>query len=106
VPDVTQPVVPVGGTYTYAFTAEPAAAYVYHSHHHTAVQEPTGLYGVLVIDPQPGRALAQRDAQYARDYLQVVSEVGGAWVFHCHILSHVANQGAEPGGMITVLKVS
>jgi FtsP/CotA-like multicopper oxidase with cupredoxin domain len=29
----------------------------------------------------------------------------GTWVFHCHILSHVANKGVEPGGMITVIKV-
>ena len=29
-----------------------------------------------------------------------------AVLFHCHILSHVANQGVEPGGMLTVLKVS
>lgn len=30
----------------------------------------------------------------------------GTWVFHCHILSHVANHGVEPGGMITVIKVA
>lgn len=30
----------------------------------------------------------------------------GTWVFHCHILSHVANKGVEPGGMITALKVT
>jgi FtsP/CotA-like multicopper oxidase with cupredoxin domain len=188
VPDVTQPVVPVGGTYTYEFTATPAGTYVYHTHHNTATQEPKGLYGVLIIDPKPGSAEAAREAQYARDYLQVISEFSGyftingkafpatevlearlgekvrlrlvnlgqtahpmhlhgyhfrivgadgvpvegpplvkdtiniapgerydlefvadnpgTWVFHCHILSHVASQGVEPGGMITVLKVS
>ena len=169
-------------------TAAPAGTFVYHSHHNAAVQEPKGLYGVLLIDPAPGSALAERDARYDRDYVQVVSEFGGyftvngkafpatdvleakpgervrlrlinlgqalhpmhlhgyhfkivgtdgypvegpplvkdtvtvgpgerydlefvadnpgTWVFHCHILSHVANQGVEPGGMITVLKVS
>jgi FtsP/CotA-like multicopper oxidase with cupredoxin domain len=188
VPDVTQPVIPAGGTHTYEFTATPAGTYVYHTHHNTATQEPKGLYGVLIIDPKPGSAEALRDAQYARDYLQVISEFGGyyvingkafpatealearigekvrirlvnlgqtahpmhlhgyhfrivgadgvpvegpplvkdtiniapgerydlefvadnpgTWVFHCHILSHVANQGVEPGGMITVLKVT
>ena len=30
----------------------------------------------------------------------------GAWVFHCHILSHVQNKGVEPGGMISVFKVA
>jgi FtsP/CotA-like multicopper oxidase with cupredoxin domain len=37
--------------------------------------------------------------------LEVVADNPGTWVFHCHILTHVANQGVEPGGMITVLKV-
>lgn len=30
----------------------------------------------------------------------------GTWVFHCHILSHVQNHGVEPGGMLTVIKVT
>ena len=188
VPDVTQPTIKRGESYTYEFTAAPAGTFVYHSHHNAAVQEPKGLYGVLIIDPAPGSALAERDARYDRDYVQVVSEFGGyftvngkafpatdvleakpgervrlrlinlgqalhpmhlngyhfkivgtdgypvegpplvkdtvtvgpgerydlefvadnpgTWVFHCHILSHVANQGVEPGGMLTVLKVS
>lgn len=154
----------------------------------SAVQEPKGLYGVLIIDPKPGSPEAARHAQYARDYIQVVSEFGGyftingkafpatevleakqgekvrlrvinlgqalhpmhlhgyhfkivgtdgymvegppltkdtvtvgpverydlefvadnpgTWVFHCHILSHVGNQGVEPGGMISLLKVT
>jgi FtsP/CotA-like multicopper oxidase with cupredoxin domain len=38
--------------------------------------------------------------------LEFVADNPGTWVFHCHILSHVANQGVEPGGMLTVLKVS
>jgi FtsP/CotA-like multicopper oxidase with cupredoxin domain len=188
VSDVTQPAIKRGERFSYEFTAEPSGTFVYHTHHNAASQEPKGLYGVLIVDPKPGSAEAQRDAQYAHDYLQVVSEFGsyftvngkafpatpvleaktgekvrlrlinlgqalhpmhlhghhfkivgtdgyavegpplvkdtvivgpgerydlefvadnpGAWLFHCHILSHVANQGVEPGGMITVLKVS
>lgn len=188
VPDVTQPAIPPGGTYTYEFVAEPAGTYIYHSHYNSAVQEPKGLYGILIIDPKPGSAEAQRDAQYAHDYLQVLSEFGGyfvinghafpatepleakvgervrlrlinigqtihpmhlhgyhfrivgtdgvpvegpplvkdtlsiapgerydlefladnpgTWLFHCHILAHVTNQGVEPGGMISILKVT
>jgi FtsP/CotA-like multicopper oxidase with cupredoxin domain len=187
VPDVTQPVIPVGGSYSYEFTATPAGTYTYHSHHNSQVQETKGLYGILIIDPKPGTAEAKRDAQYQRDYLQVISEFNGyylvnghsfpatdvltakvgekvrlrlvnlgqmahpmhlhgfhfkivgtdgfpvegpplvkdtvligpgerydlevvpdkagLWVFHCHILSHVQNDGVEPGGMLTVLKV-
>jgi uncharacterized cupredoxin-like copper-binding protein len=80
VPDVTQKTIKVGETYTYEFTAEPAGTFVYHSHHNTAVQEPMGLYGVLIIDPKPGSAQAQRDAGYARDVVQVVSEFQGYYM--------------------------
>ena len=38
--------------------------------------------------------------------LEVTAKTPGTWVFHCHILSHVANKGVEPGGMITVIQVS
>jgi manganese oxidase len=188
VPDVTQPAIKVGESYTYEFPAEPAGTYMYHSHHNSAVQEPMGLYGLFIIDPKPGSTLAQRDAEYTTDVVQVLSEfqgyftvngkafpatepitakvgekirirlvnlgqtshpmhlhgfhfkiVGtdgrpvlgpplekdvvniapgerydlefvadnpGTWVFHCHILSHVANKGVEPGGMISVISVS
>ncbi len=41
-----------------------------------------------------------------RNDLEFVADNPGTWVFHCHILSHVANKGVEPGGMLTVLKVS
>ncbi|MBI4492948.1 MAG: multicopper oxidase domain-containing protein [Chloroflexi bacterium] len=37
--------------------------------------------------------------------LEFVAENPGTWVFHCHLLSHVTNNGVEPGGMITVIKV-
>jgi FtsP/CotA-like multicopper oxidase with cupredoxin domain len=37
--------------------------------------------------------------------LEVQTKNPGTWVFHCHILSHVQNQGKEPGGMISVFKV-
>ena len=38
--------------------------------------------------------------------LEFTADNPGTWVFHCHILNHVTNQGVEPGGMITVLKVT
>jgi FtsP/CotA-like multicopper oxidase with cupredoxin domain len=37
--------------------------------------------------------------------LEITANNPGTWVFHCHILSHVANRGVEPGGMISVFKV-
>jgi manganese oxidase len=38
--------------------------------------------------------------------LLMTADNPGTWLFHCHILTHVQNHGVEPGGMITVLKVS
>src|SRR5687767_13956577 len=188
VPDVTQPAIKPGESFTYEFTAAPAGTYMYHSHHNSAVQEPAGLHGVVIIDPKPGSPEAVRDAAFDHDVLQVLNEFNGyftingkafpatepikvkvgekvrirlvnlgqalhpmhlhgyhfkvigtdgipvegpplkkdtvtvgpgerydlefvadnpgTWVFHCHILSHVANKGQEPGGMLTVIQVS
>lgn len=38
--------------------------------------------------------------------LEFVADNPGTWVYHCHILSHVQNKGVEPGGMISLIKVT
>lgn len=38
--------------------------------------------------------------------LELTADRAGAWVYHCHILSHVQTKGVEPGGMISVIKVT
>ncbi|PKB56472.1 MAG: hypothetical protein BZY69_01550 [SAR202 cluster bacterium Casp-Chloro-G1] len=35
--------------------------------------------------------------------VEVVGNNPGTWTFHCHILNHVTNRGAYPGGMLTLL---
>lgn len=182
VPDVTQPLVQPGESFTYEFEVHPAGTFVYHTHHNSAVQESKGLYGVLQVDPKGFVP------PYDKEYFQVLSELGGfyvingkvfpstdpleakvgdririhlinlgqmahpmhshgfatqivatdghpvegfqlikdtvnvapgerydlefvadragAWVYHCHILSHVQTKGVEPGGMISVIKVT
>jgi FtsP/CotA-like multicopper oxidase with cupredoxin domain len=182
VPDVTQPLVKPGESYTYELEVHPAGTFMYHTHHNSAVQEAKGLYGILQIDPQG------YPPTYDREYFQILSELAGfyvingkafpstepieakvgetvrihlvnlgqmvhpmhshgyatkivatdgypvegpvltkdtvsigpgerydlefvadnpgAWVYHCHILSHVQNKGVEPGGMISVIKVT
>ncbi len=37
--------------------------------------------------------------------IEFIAENPGTWVFHCHILHHVTNDGAEPGGLIGVVQV-
>ena len=43
VPDVTQPPVKPGETFTYEFVAQGPAVGMYHSHHHAEHQVPDGL---------------------------------------------------------------
>jgi FtsP/CotA-like multicopper oxidase with cupredoxin domain len=182
VPDVTQPVVQPGETFTYELEMHPAGTFMYHTHHNSMIQESKGLYGILQVDPKGF------EPTYDREYFQVVSELGGffvingkvfpstdpleakvgdrvrihlinlgqmshpmhshgfatrivatdghpvegapllkdtvnvspgerydlefvadrpgAWVYHCHILGHVQTKGVEPGGMISVIKVT
>lgn len=181
VPDVTQPVVQPGQTFTYELEVHPSGTFMYHTHHNSVIQESKGLYGILQVDPKGFTPT------YQKEYFQVVSELGGffvingkvfpstepmeakigetvrihlinlgqmahpmhshgfatrivatdghpvegtpllkdtvniapgerydlefvadragAWVYHCHILSHVQTKGVEPGGMISLIKV-
>jgi FtsP/CotA-like multicopper oxidase with cupredoxin domain len=52
VPDMTQPPVEPGKDFTYEFQVNQSGTYWYHSHFHSDVQLPVGLYGPLIIDPK------------------------------------------------------
>ena len=62
VPDISQPPVPPGGTFTYEFIATPAGTRWYHAHFAEHKQLQLGLYAPLIIAP---RDEGTRDA---RDY--------------------------------------
>jgi len=70
--EVVQPPIPPGGSYTYEFTAKQAGTYFYHSHDHVDRQQGLGLYGALLIDPQPGSAQAEPPADH--DYVIQLQE--------------------------------
>ncbi len=53
VPDVTQPPVKPGATFTYDFVANGPAVGMYHSHDHAEHQVPDGLVGALIIGDEP-----------------------------------------------------
>ena len=61
VPEISQTVVPPGGTFDYSFTVPDAGLYWYHPHHHSAAQVGYGLYGAILVDeptePPPGDPL-------------------------------------------------
>jgi FtsP/CotA-like multicopper oxidase with cupredoxin domain len=58
VPDITQPAVKPGGSFTYEFVAQGPAVAIYHSHHDAQKQVPNGLFGALIVGdlPVPGGA--------------------------------------------------
>jgi manganese oxidase len=53
VPDVTQPPIKPGDTFTYEFVAHGPALGMYHSHHYADHQVPDGLFAVFQIDDVP-----------------------------------------------------
>jgi FtsP/CotA-like multicopper oxidase with cupredoxin domain len=50
VPDLTQPLVPAGGSFDYQFRVPDAGTYWYHSHNRSWEQVAKGLYGPLIIE--------------------------------------------------------
>lgn len=57
VPGISAPVVPPGGSFTYAFDAPAPGTYWYHPHVDSAAQIARGLYGLLIVDPPVGTAV-------------------------------------------------
>ncbi len=53
VPEVTQPPVPPGGSFTYAFVPKDAGTFWFHPHIRSSEQVERGLYGVLVVEDDP-----------------------------------------------------
>jgi FtsP/CotA-like multicopper oxidase with cupredoxin domain/plastocyanin len=53
VPDITQPPVKPGATFTYEFTAKGPAVAMYHSHHDAQKQVANGLLGAFYVDDVP-----------------------------------------------------
>ncbi len=38
--------------------------------------------------------------------IEFVADNVGTWMFHCHVLHHVTNDGAEPGGLVALVNVT
>jgi FtsP/CotA-like multicopper oxidase with cupredoxin domain len=70
VPDVSQPPVPTGGTFTYDFVVPDAGLFWYHPHVMSAAQVGFGLYGALLVDDQ------QDPVAIADETVLVLSDIG------------------------------
>ena len=67
VPGVSFPGIPAGETFVYEFPIRQTGTYWYHSH--SGLQEQSGHYGPLIVDPAGADAVA-----YDREYVLVLSE--------------------------------
>jgi hypothetical protein len=38
--------------------------------------------------------------------IEFVADNVGTWMFHCHVLHHVTNDGVEPGGLVALVQVT
>jgi len=88
VPGINFPGIRPGETYNYRYKVKQAGTYWYHSH--SFLQEQSGTYGPLIIDPKDGEPFP-----FDRDYVVVLSD----WSFekpetifrHINLLSHYDN---------------
>jgi len=62
--EITQKPIAPGQTYTYEFTTRQAGTFFYHTHDHADRQQALGLYGALIIDPQPSANQPAYDLEY------------------------------------------
>ena len=96
VPDVTQPLIQPGESFTYDFEIHPAGTFVYHTHHNSAVQEAKGLYGVLQVDPKGFQPT------YDKEYFQVLSELGGFYVINGKVFPSTDPLEAKVGDRVRI----
>lgn len=77
VPDVTQPAIPPGETFTYRFKAEPSGTMWYHCHvnvnEHVAMR---GMWGPFIIDPKDPPPI---EKEVTKDYIMMFSSWASAW---------------------------
>ncbi len=66
VPNISFPPIKPGTTFTYEFPIRQSGTYWYHSH--TRMQEQSGVYGAIVIEPR------QNDPQPERDHVVMLSD--------------------------------
>lgn len=77
VPPLTQEAVAPGERFTYEFTVSHAGTFMYHSHVQVVDQIGRGLYGPLIVDPQP--SAEQPSAEQATTFDNEFTMMISAW---------------------------
>jgi len=98
--DVTQKVIGPGETFTYEFVAQPGGTFMYHTHHNSAAQEAKGLYGLFIVDPKVPTV------QYDKEYIQVLSELGGYYLINGKAFPATAPIAAKTGERVLIRLVN
>ena len=97
VPDMTQPGIQPGDSFTYKFVAEPAGTMWYHCHvnvnEHVATR---GMWGPFIIDPKrPSKV----EREVTGDYILMFSEWASAWAAK-------PGQGGVPGDVFDYFTIN
>ena len=72
VPDVTQPPVKPGESFSYDFTANEISVAMYHSHHNAQIQVPNGLAGIFEVGALP----LPKDVKIAQEIPMMLNDAG------------------------------
>ena len=78
VPEITQPDIPPGGSWTYEFVAPRSGTTMYHTHSNTVNQLSKGLFGAFIVEPRNGLP------QYDREYTLLLHEIRGFYTINGH----------------------
>ena len=80
----------VDGTYTYQWRAHQAGTYFYHCHTNTVLHAEMGMYGLIVVDPQPDpndppgtRRVFAGGPTYDVEAFWVCDEIDSSWHTKC-----------------------
>jgi FtsP/CotA-like multicopper oxidase with cupredoxin domain len=97
VPDMTQPAIAPGDSFTYKFTADPAGTYWYHCHvnvnEHVATR---GMWGPLIVEPKTQLPI---EKQVTADYVLMLSEWASHW-------ADKPGQGGMPGDVFDYFTIN
>lgn len=95
VPHLTQPPVPPGGRFTYAFRCEDAGTFWYHPHANSPEQLGRGLSGALIVEEPAGSApAADRDVTWLLSDMRVGPDAAIRDDFrHMRDISHAGRLG-------------
>ena len=102
VPHVTQEPIPVGGTFTYEFTARTPGSHMYHSHHNATDQVGRGLLGAFIV--QPANAADRYDQKYGatQDIIWISNDAYGGFTINGRQFPATAPLVAKKGEVIVV----